>query len=693
MLPEEIRPVLDNGVPCVLATCSADGAPNTTIISQAYYVDPEHVALSFQFFSKTIRNVRENPNACLCLSDIVGRRIWLLQLEYDHSETAGPIFDEMDMQIEAIASTSGMQGIFKLRAADIYRVTSVRRSEARRRAVPMDPASDATIVERLKRELAQKTEEVRVLRQVSSRINTTLHLEQIYEIVLHTMHDLFGFSHSLILLLDDTQDALRVVAGRGYEPPPVGIRVPVGVGVIGTVAQRKKMMRVGNLGQQRSYAAAIREQVERSGQAPACGTVPALPGLPDAESQVAIPLLIEERLVGVFAVESVERRVFDERDETLIAIVANLSASAIHNALLYRREEQRRESLEETVEVRTRQLERTSDELTRVQELRAKEAQRREFTDIIGSSRAVAEARELLRKVARSPASTILITGENGTGKDLAARIIHDQSDRAPGPFMNITCSALAENLLESELFGHERGAFTDAHRQKKGLLELADGGSVFLDEIGEMSLTLQSKLLRFLEEKAFKRVGGSQDLRVDVRVIAATNRDLEQMVERGAFREDLYYRLRVLPVELPPLRERQGDVPHLVRHFLLQFQREFNKNVRDVDAEAIAELETYDWPGNVRELRNAVERAVLLAEGPVLRGTDFRGRSARPQRQDPSRLPPAGLSFERLERSLVTQALERTGWNKAKAAKLLGMPRDWLRYRIAKFNLEPPRD
>ena len=190
---------------------------------------------------------------------------------------------------------------------------------------------------------------------------------------------------------------------------------------------------------------------------------------------------------------------------------------------------------------------------------------------------------------------------------------------------MNITCSALAENLLESELFGHERGAFTDAHKQKKGLLELADGGTVFLDEIGEMGPTLQAKLLRFLEEKAFKRVGGADDIRVDVRIIAATNRDLQRMVREGRFREDLYYRLRVVPLELPALRDRAGDVPQLARLFLRQFTREFGKHVDDIAPEALAALAAYEWPGNVRELRNAVERAVLLAEGPVLDADDFR--------------------------------------------------------------------
>jgi DNA-binding NtrC family response regulator len=210
-----------------------------------------------------------------------------------------------------------------------------------------------------------------------------------------------------------------------------------------------------------------------------------------------------------------------------------------------------------------------------------------------------------------------------------------------------------------SELFGHERGAFTDAHKQKKGLLELADGGSVFLDEIGEMGTSLQAKLLRFLEEKTFKRVGGSEDVRVDVRVIAATNRDLEQMVRDGRFREDLYYRLRVLPVELPPLAARTGDIPQLVRLFLGKFSREFGKAVEGASPQALAALEAHGWPGNVRELRNVVERAVLLAETLILGPGDFRLPGRAGAAADAVRLGPSGLDFEALERSLVVQALE----------------------------------
>jgi len=549
---------------------------------------------------------------------------------------------------------------------------------------------DRARLAQLEQELRQKNEEVCILRGVSTRINATLELEQIYDIALHTMHDVFGFSHALILLFDDTGDALRVVAARGYPEPAIGARVELGVGVIGTVARRKKMMRVGNLSQQRAYAAAIRREVQQTGEADSLERVPALPGLAEAESQVAIPLLIEDRLVGVFFVESEERRVFSERDETLIAIVANLCASAIHNAWLYRREQRRSETLAGTVAERTRELQRSHRELSVVHELRAKEARAWDFDEVVGSSPVMREVRALLRQVVKSPASTILITGPNGSGKDLVAKVLHYQSHRAAAPFMNITCSALAENLLESELFGHERGAFTDAHKQKKGLLELADGGSVFLDEIGEMGTALQAKLLRFLEEKTFKRVGGSEDVRVDVRVLAATNRDLERMVREGGFREDLYYRLRVLPVELPPLAARSEDIPQLVDLFLRQFTREFGKSVDGVTPEALAELTAYAWPGNVRELRNTVERAVLLTETRMLTPTDFALPCPKAARET-LRLPATGLGFEELERSLVVQALELARWNKARAARLLGMPRDWLRYRMEKFALRPP--
>jgi DNA-binding NtrC family response regulator len=327
-----------------------------------------------------------------------------------------------------------------------------------------------------------------------------------------------------------------------------------------------------------------------------------------------------------------------------------------------------------------------------VRALRASQAQPFSIDRIVGESRAVKDAKALLQKVATSPASTVLLTGESGTGKDLAAKVLHYASDRAPRPFMNITCSALPDTILESELFGHERGAFTDARQQKRGLLESADGGTVFLDEIGEMAAPLQAKLLRFLEEKTFKRVGGVADIHVDVRVIAATNRTLEDEVKKGRFREDLYYRLNVLPIVLPPLRTRTDDIPALVHYFVDTYNREFRKRVRGVSDDAMRRLQMYGWPGNVRELRNAVERAMLLVEGDELTADQFPVASAVVSRlTEGVALPASGIDLEQLERSLVVQALERSGWNQTRAAALLGLNRDQIRYRIEKFKLEKP--
>ncbi|MDP3718228.1 MAG: sigma-54 dependent transcriptional regulator [Acidobacteriota bacterium] len=325
-----------------------------------------------------------------------------------------------------------------------------------------------------------------------------------------------------------------------------------------------------------------------------------------------------------------------------------------------------------------------------VRTLRARQAQPYGPGSIVGDSAPIVAVRSMLEKIGVSPASTVLLTGESGTGKDLAAKVIHYSSSRAARPFMNITCSALPETLLESELFGHERGAFTGADRQKHGLLESADGGTVFLDEIGEMVPLLQAKLLRFLEEKSFKRVGGSADIKVDVRVIAATNRSLQDEVRKGRFREDLFYRLNVMAVPLPPLRDRRDDIPRLLHHYIDLFNTEFRKKISGVSPGAMKMLQAYAWPGNVRELRNAVERAMLLTESAELSEAQFAMLvSGDAELSAGMGLPAGGINLEELERSLVVQALERSGWNQTKAATLLGLNRDQIRYRIEKFKLE----
>jgi two-component system, NtrC family, response regulator AtoC len=344
-------------------------------------------------------------------------------------------------------------------------------------------------------------------------------------------------------------------------------------------------------------------------------------------------------------------------------------------------------NLDEVAAIVARALE-TTQLRREVKQLRENEARPYSLRAIVGESPVMEHLRQLVAKVAASPASTVLLTGESGTGKDLVAKTIHFSSSRASRPFMNITCSALPEQLLESELFGHERGAFTDARMQKRGLLESAEGGTVFLDEIGEMVPALQAKLLRFLEEKSFKRVGGASDIRVDVRVVAATNRNLEEQVAKGGFRSDLYYRLNVLPIRLPALREHAEDVPVLLRFFIDGFNTEFKKKVKGVHPAAETLLRTYGWPGNVREMRNVVERAMLLAEGQQLQVQDFGVLNAAATSGDAFDLPAAGVDLEALERSLVAQALRRVGGNQTKAAALLGLNRDQIRYRIEKFGL-----
>lgn len=314
---------------------------------------------------------------------------------------------------------------------------------------------------------------------------------------------------------------------------------------------------------------------------------------------------------------------------------------------------------------------------------------------IIGQDPSMVRLMEMVNQIARAGVSTVFLRGETGTGKDLVARVIHERSDRANQPFVNITCTALSETLLESELFGHERGAFTDAKAQKKGLLEIAHGGTVFLDEIGDMPPPLQAKLLRFLEERRFRRVGGTRELSVDVRVIAATNRDIDQAIEEGKFRSDLMYRLNVVTLFLPPLRARGNDIRLLTQHFVARFASEFKKNITGVTQAAYDLLYGYTWPGNVRELRNVIERAVLLCRSSEIDAGDIvLGRAdPRPWEWDFEHinLPPHGFDFEkiqRLERHLLVQALERTNYNQSAAAKLLNLSRDRLRYRLIKLGL-----
>jgi len=314
---------------------------------------------------------------------------------------------------------------------------------------------------------------------------------------------------------------------------------------------------------------------------------------------------------------------------------------------------------------------------------------------IIAESQAMRDVLAFVRRVAVSEASSILIEGENGTGKDLIAKTLHYQSLRQAEPFLAINCAAIPDTLLESELFGYEKGAFTDARGQKRGLFELADKGTLFLDEIGEIPLSLQAKLLRVLENQCFRRLGGLQDITVDIRIIAATNKNLREAVREGAFRQDLYYRLNVIQLIVPPLRERPQDILPMARFFIEHYNAKFKRQIEGISPEAESLLLAHDWPGNVRELRNAIERAMILEDTAYVRsaslpiavrgtGSSFASTTGGP--------PPAftgeAMSLVEQERRLLVQALEKTGGNQTQAARLLRITRDTLRYKMKKFNL-----
>jgi two-component system response regulator AtoC len=315
------------------------------------------------------------------------------------------------------------------------------------------------------------------------------------------------------------------------------------------------------------------------------------------------------------------------------------------------------------------------------------------FRNFIGQSPAMADIFSKIQKIGKSKANTILITGESGVGKELVARTVHACSHDEARPFMEINCASVPETLLESELFGYEKGAFTDAKTRKKGLVELAEGGTLFLDEIGEMGITLQSRLLRVIENKTFRRVGGVQDLRVNTRIVAATNRDLEAAIDEKSFRKDLYYRLKVIPIHVPPLRERKEDVPLLVSHFVDRFNRELGKKVKPVSRDVMEALVAYDWPGNVRELKNVIERAMLLdAEDEILLahlpGEIHHGDRVRTSGDEAARVLTSffPMTLREMERVQIERTLEQTNGNKSRAATILGISRQTLREKLKQF-------
>ncbi len=513
---------------------------------------------------------------------------------------------------------------------------------------------------------ASEAERYRTLLEISNALVANVTREALFAAIAGALRRVVPFERTAIFLHDPQRDVLRLIVLESALPTSyfvVGLEIPSTESHVGLVFQ-----------QQRPF---VRRDLEREAQYPT-ETQALADGV---RSFVIVPLVARARCIGTLAVASTRVGAYSETDVAFLQEVAGQVAVAIENMTAY----------EEIAALKAR-LERENAYLQ--EEIHREH----DFAQMVGTSEALLAVLRRVEKVAPTD-STVLVTGETGTGKELIARAIHHASTRRTRPLVKVNCSAISAGLVESEFFGHVKGAFTGALERRIGRFQLADGGTIFLDEVGELPVETQVKLLRVLQEHEFEPVGSSQTVSVDVRVIAATNRDLQSAVDAGRFRPDLYYRLNVFPLAVPPLRERRGDVPQLATFFLAQYGKRFGKRVETISAETMARLVAYDWPGNIRELQNVIERAVVLAPGPVLELDDevvrptVSVRTGPPAATGASARLDTGLAetLEEIERSQITAALQRSGGvieGPRGAAGLLRMHPNTLRSRMEKLGI-----
>jgi Nif-specific regulatory protein len=466
-----------------------------------------------------------------------------------------------------------------------------------------------------------------------------------------------GAIRGTVALLDERTGELHVRAGIGLSREGHATSYRLGEGVTGEVAATGEPVVVPKISGDPRFLHRAASRQERRGT---------------ELSFVCVPILLHRRPVGTLSIELPHKA--DRQYERLLKflkVVASMISQAvrIHRLL----EAERQKLVSENAQLR--------------QELK----QRYDFSNLVGASGPMRQLYEEMARVADT-GTTVLVRGESGTGKELIAQAIHHHSSRAKKPFIKVNCAALPETLVESELFGHERGAFTGAESRKKGRFELANSGTLFLDEIGELSPAIQVKLLRVLQEREFERVGGTEPIRVDVRVIAATNRDLEKALAQGAFREDLYYRLNVFPIFIPPLRERKPDVLPLADFFVEKYASAHGKTIKRISTTAIDLLACYHWPGNVRELENTIERAVLMADGEVIHGHHLPPTLQTAEATGTVVSASLGGAVATFERSLIVDALKTTRGNRSKAARLLSTTERVINYKVRKYGIDPAR-
>jgi Nif-specific regulatory protein len=498
-------------------------------------------------------------------------------------------------------------------------------------------------------------DELSLLYEITATLTTPAPLPRSLQQVLQILAHRQGLSRGTITILNPETAELQIEVAHGLtaEARRRG-RYKLGEGITGRVVETGEPAVVPRVSQEplflnRTRSRGTREKAELS--------------------FLCVPIKINHQTIGALSVDRLHRDLDLDRDLRLLTIIASIIAQAVNNLLLIDREKER---------LRDENL-----------KLKGELQERYQVDNIIGTSGRMRQVFEMIGRVAKSNA-TILIRGESGTGKELVASAIHYNSLRADKPFIKVNLAALPETLVESELFGHERGAFTGALQRKQGRFEMAQGGTIFLDEIGDLSPNVQLKLLRVIQEREFMRLGGNTTLKADVRLITATHRDLEQAVSKGVFREDLYYRLNVFPIYLPPLRERRADIPLLAEHFLAKSAAEHQKQVKRFSAPALDLLMQYPWPGNVRELENIMERAVLVCDEDTILSVHLPSSL---QRQEPGTTN-RGLTsqVEQLERELITEALRQTRGNQSLSAQLLDTSLRILGYKIKQYGLEPKK-
>lgn len=504
-----------------------------------------------------------------------------------------------------------------------------------------------------------KSLEIDALYEISKILSTSLNTKANMRGVLRVLSEYLDMSRGTVALRDSGGVSIVSAFGMSEQEIKRG-KYKLGEGIIGKVAKHGAPIVIPNIGDEPYFLNRTRARagIDKENIAFLC-----------------VPIRFKNETLGVLSVDRIFRsqKISFEEDLQLLSIISSLLAYSL--------------KFQSEMEKEREAFQAERDKLKR--QLKGKYR----VENIIGQSDRMQEVFEAIHNVSPSKASVIL-RGESGTGKELIAKAIHYMSARSKGPFVKFNCASIPEGLLESELFGHEKGAFTGATSMRKGRFELANGGTIFLDEIGDLPVTLQPKILRVLQEREFERVGGEKTLKVDVRLIAATSRDLEQLVSEGRFREDLYYRLNVVPIFLPPLRERKEDIPVLVEHFLNRFNKENNKSITFKPA-VLEYLMSYEWPGNVRELENLIERMTVMTRekslGPKDLPQDIRESSTR-SRKGSDFKGALMSSVEDMEKARIVDALESSGWIQSKAARVLGITPRQIGYKMKKYNIREPR-